>query len=193
MGAMDDPIALAIAAVLERAPERWQALERDDLTALEDSALQTLIARGLIEVRVGGRLSVVGDARPIRFRIEFTGEGGLPQALAPVLRLVAEVSAAAAGHDLTAPSAAMTPDESGCVRQLGLADHLRERLFPDLGIGDGDQLSGMPTVASGQQTVAPRRGRPPAKVSAAVSSTTATATAPKRRGRPPGSKNKAKS
>ncbi len=83
---MDDPLAVAIIALLERVPHRWEALERNDLTALEDRALQMLVARGLIEFRMGGHLAIAGDPRPIRFRIEFTGEGGLPQAMGPVLR-----------------------------------------------------------------------------------------------------------
>jgi ribosomal protein S19E (S16A) len=88
--APDDPIAAATAIMLARAPARWSALERDDLTALEEQALQMLVARGLVECRMGGRI-VLADAGPsFHFRIQFTGSGGGRQASLEVLQALTD-------------------------------------------------------------------------------------------------------
>lgn len=85
----DDPIAAMTASMLARAPARWTPLDRDDLSALEDQALQSLIGRGLVECRMSGRI-VLADATPsFRFRIQFTGSGGSRRASLEVLQALA--------------------------------------------------------------------------------------------------------
>ena len=81
----DDPIIEALADLLQRAPERWQALDRDALSAIEERALGLLAAAGFIEVRVGLEITMAGHAQGLRLTLETTGETGLAQALAPVL------------------------------------------------------------------------------------------------------------
>lgn len=86
----DDPIAAVTASMLARAPARWTALDRDDLSALEEQALQNLVGRGLVECRMSGRI-VLADATPsFRFRIQFTGSGGSRRASLEVLQALAD-------------------------------------------------------------------------------------------------------
>lgn len=86
----DDPIAAVTASMLARAPARWTPLDRDDLSALEEQALQNVVGRGLVECRMSGRI-VLADATPsFRFRIQFTGSGGSRRASLEVLQALAD-------------------------------------------------------------------------------------------------------
>ncbi len=80
-----DSIHDAIVDLLNRAPERWQVLERDALSASDERALGLLCAAGLIEVRVGLEITMAGQVQSLRLTLETSGETGMAQALAPVL------------------------------------------------------------------------------------------------------------
>jgi hypothetical protein len=80
-----DPIYTAIQDLLVRAPQTWQAIDRDALSATEERALGLLTAAGLVEVRVGLEFTMAGHPQGLRLTLEMTGETGLAPALAPVL------------------------------------------------------------------------------------------------------------
>jgi len=76
----------AILRLLRDAPQRWDNLEADTLTATEQNALKLLTAAGLVERRFSVRLSLIGHPVWIEVTATATGEYGLVEALKPALR-----------------------------------------------------------------------------------------------------------
>lgn len=80
-----DPVAEAIASLLRSIPECWAAFDHDVLTAVEQRALYLLVAAGLVERRFTLRVEMAGNPGVIEATLAATGEGGLAEALDPIL------------------------------------------------------------------------------------------------------------
>jgi len=76
----------AILKLLRDAPERWEELDADALTATEQQALKLLTGAGLVERRFSARLSLIGHPVRIEVTATATGECGLVEAMEPALR-----------------------------------------------------------------------------------------------------------
>jgi hypothetical protein len=76
----------AILQLLKRIPERWEELDPEALSAVEEEALVLLTGAGLVERRFSIRLSLIGHQMQIEAKASATGEHGLIEAMEPVLR-----------------------------------------------------------------------------------------------------------
>lgn len=76
----------AILQLLKRIPERWEELDPEALSAVEEEAMVLLTGAGLVERRFSIRLSLIGHQMQIEAKASATGEHGLIEAMEPVLR-----------------------------------------------------------------------------------------------------------
>ncbi len=79
-----DDVARAVLELLRRLPLKWQELNVDALTAVEQNALKLLTCAGLVERRFALRLSLLGHPVCIEATLTATGEYGFTEAGEPV-------------------------------------------------------------------------------------------------------------
>jgi len=82
----NDPLDQAILALLARLPLRWEAIDLDGLTAIEQEALKLLVAGGMVERRFSIRVSLIGQPECVEATLTATGECGFAEGFEPVLK-----------------------------------------------------------------------------------------------------------
>lgn len=82
---MNQDLAKAIEALLRRIPDKWQRVDTDQLSVVEQQALLRLVGAGLVERRNTVRLDMAGQNEAFEATIAVTGEAGLLMAIEPVL------------------------------------------------------------------------------------------------------------
>lgn len=85
MPGMSEALIRAVIALLDRAPVRWESVDRDALSASESRALGLLVAAGLVELRAGFDFFLAGQDQGLRLTLEISGDTGLAEALGSVL------------------------------------------------------------------------------------------------------------
>lgn len=80
-----DPRLEVIVDLLPRIPKVWTPVVIDELTADEDTTLNTLVAAALVERRSRVRLRLIHDTRYIEATYAYTGLYGLAEAAKPVI------------------------------------------------------------------------------------------------------------
>ena len=83
-----DPLDEAILKLLAQVPQRWEELNREALSALEDKALFLLTGAGLIERKFFIRAWLIGHPVQVEVTALLTGEKGLAKAMDPVFATV---------------------------------------------------------------------------------------------------------
>ena len=81
-----EPLDRAILKLLSEVPERWDELDSDTLTTVEEEALKLLTGAGLVERKFSIRLSLIGHPVRVEVTATATGEYGLIEAMEPALR-----------------------------------------------------------------------------------------------------------
>lgn len=82
---MNQELAKAIEALLRRIPDKWQRVDSDQLSVVEQQSLLRLVGAGLVERRNTLRLDMAGQNEAFEATIAVTGEAGLLMAIEPVL------------------------------------------------------------------------------------------------------------